>query len=375
MTNVRAPMLRDQAVAGRAIGSEFLPRRRAIFAAAVFLLATVVAAYWFGKSRFTSNPRTTGLTVNPKFLDLGDVAVTSRLQFELPVRNDTTQDIVVLGVERSCACTSVHPADLRVPAGQIANLRLTIDLRPKDNQSLGLKSWPFSVSLAPRIKGGFAKAPIWELHGRVLNSLLLTPTLADFRDGIIRGAPPPKVNLTVTPTVEIDELEAACNPSLASAVVRRVDAKRFEVEITPADSINTGSLDADVVLTGKRDGTVIATVSVPVRGIVHEDVLVTPSVVLLGARTTVDALEETLILTSRTGRPFALDDVQIENGRCVEITRQSESPTRIVLRVACDRSCVGRDFLTTQLHLKLSQGDSHFEQRVRIIVQALATGK
>jgi hypothetical protein len=108
--------------------------------------------------------------------------------------------------------------------------------------------------------------------------------------------------------------------------VRAQTPRTFYLEITPNPDLPVGPLEARIYVDGiTREGKIPAVGVVNLRGEVVHDIQFTPPALLFGAGPVGQTGEETVILKSRTGRPFVVDRIKAASEATV-VERLLQSP-------------------------------------------------
>jgi hypothetical protein len=235
-----------------------------------------------------------GLTVPPACLNFGEVWEDRHFVWTLPVENRSHEDIQVLEFTSSCKCLGIEPPVLVVPAGQTAEIRLTLDLtdspHPDTNggspegsgfshrQGTNATVRDFRLAIAYRAAGMPNPRP-WILQGRVRSALALVPPLLYLGDDLVKGQPFEPQTVVVTAHTPLAELTAKCDPALASVHVTPLegDRNRYAIELALNRTIRAGSFNFNVsVQAVTADGVQPPSLTLPVEGRVEEDVRAVP---------------------------------------------------------------------------------------------------
>jgi hypothetical protein len=113
-----------------------------------------------------------GLSIDPQFLDLGDVWWTDSVTAVLLIRNESDQSINVRGITTSCDCTSVEPMSFTVPAAGSIPVEVVVSLPAR--RAGGAKSHSFSETIQLLVAGDSRqKRPTWRIRGHAVRALTL----------------------------------------------------------------------------------------------------------------------------------------------------------------------------------------------------------
>lgn len=285
----------------------------------VSVLAIGILVFGLSRSQEHSLPNG-GLIVRERFLELGEVWQHPQFVLTLPIENPTPKDVDVVGLDRSCACLAAEPASFRVPAGATQDVKMTLDLRYGGKE--GELKRDFVVFVYPRIAGSTLRQSGWRIAGCVRVPFTLDPPEVRYEIGtVVRGeAVGPKAVRVLSHAGEMDTVIVQCKPPLGMATVSKAGAQGFRIDVVPSPDLPLGPFAFDVVLEGRTCSPQMPLVgSLPVRGIVVDDVEAVGAPVMLGLRNEGEVVSATVLLRSRSGRSFdvvkvavATDDISIE---------------------------------------------------------------
>jgi hypothetical protein len=293
----------------------------------LLLSAACIAVHGLNRRDNASAETIQGLFIAAERLDFGEVWEQHEFSWTLPIENRSDNDVRILGFSCCSGRVESMPPDLTIPAHGREDVSLTIDLTgrttretksylpegsgtrsPARNDLLPLK---FELGIRPRIEGAPDEGLAWLLSGRVRRVLGLAPAVLDFDTSLTRGQTfVPRV-VIVTQHRSLASLCCHCDPSYGSAVLRDASSR---LEICPSQSLPIGPFAFDVILQGTTSqGEKLPPLRLPVRGQVLHDVEPIPSSLFLGAAFAGQTLTVNLILRSRTGRPFVVEDIHSSN--------------------------------------------------------------
>jgi hypothetical protein len=281
-----------------------------------FLGLLCVAAYWVGSVLKQPGSGNGGLAVDGPYLNIGEVWEEKKFPWDLPVRNKTDHTIEIVRFRTSCNCVEITPQSLVLPAGDSANLHLTLDLTNTSQNDIDLHGQGFRVQVVPQLKGGLAAEAGWSLRGTVRRQFVVSPPFLDFQDSLHRGHPFQSRSLKVTCASNVTQLKAACEPSLATIDVKRIGANpdKFDISVFPRDTLPGGPFSFAVKINAvSPDGQAVPG-TIDVRGTLLEDVYPLPNSIALGARPLGHTCEETVILHSRSGNQFTVTGFESDPG-------------------------------------------------------------
>jgi len=239
-------------------------------------------------------------------LDFGTVGVQSRFPWCIRVRNRSAMDVVVEDVYTSCRCTIVDKRSFTIPAGQIYDLNLIIDLRVRTGKD-DSAARDFATDASFRIKDESRPAR-WELRGRVIVPFVVQPSQVRYDDRSELAPAFPSQILRVSLLRPIESLSVECTAEGFRAALRPVpDSRDYQIELRSNDAVPPGDLSGDIIIRGRyKDGRSIEPYHVPISGRIVCDVQTNPSHIVLPAAALGTFAEETISLRSLTGRRFAI---------------------------------------------------------------------
>jgi hypothetical protein len=256
--------------------------------------------------------QTEGLVVDPQYLDFGEVWEDPKFVWTLPIENRSAADITIPEFSASCTCLGIDPQSLTVPAGQTAKVRLTLDLTTERPKRWDGSPRKFEVRVYPELENGL-RHPGWKVHGRVRSAVTYEPRVLDFGESLVMGQSFDSRAVEVTAHMPLDSLVGSWDQALAAVQVIRLpeDPHKFSLQVQPRANLSVGPLKFAITLQPiSQDGTRFPGVQVPVEGRVMDDVQVTPSKVLFGARPLGQKVEDTVVVHSLSGRPFEIRRVE-----------------------------------------------------------------
>jgi hypothetical protein len=299
-------------------------RTETLLLVALFVAGTAYAAsIWLRRQAITSE---TGITVRQESLDFGDVWAQEAFSWTVPLYNHTSVDIEVTDFVTSCACTSVRPRSLVIPANGEAQVEAVIDLRPMAPTTEFDR--PFAVEMAAVTRQHHRVGLSWGLKGRVRDAVIVSASKLEFDQELVRGRPftPTGIDLICRPGCVLRD--ARCNPEFGSvALIDRDSPGHVRLEVTPAPALPAGTNEFDVTLTMQGpQGEALPNVHVPVVCTVAYDVEVLPPKMSFGACPLGMEFATTVSLRSCTGKPFVVDEV-VAPGDDIRILEASEQGT------------------------------------------------
>jgi hypothetical protein len=273
--------------------------------------------FWLGAASYRMREVRAGLWVNPDGLDIGEVWEAKDFLWTLPIVNHTDEDIQIINFTTSCSCLSISPSSLNVPAGQTANVSLTIDLTKK-NQAQGGSAVPqagppvrnINVEVVPILKNGQPAQVRWTIFGRARSVITLAEPALDFEESIVRGYPIVPRKMKVTASIPLEDLKVIIDPTFASARVSKVPGGSgiYEVEVVPDKHLSLGFFTVPLKLVPiGQDGKQYPYLEFPVSGTVSADVRVVPTALHFGALNIGESREEIVVLRSNSGKSYKVE--------------------------------------------------------------------
>jgi hypothetical protein len=307
----------------------------------LWLLAVLLccgSAYYLGKSltgkRDGTPVRNEGLVIEERYLDFGEAWEEKSFRWKLPIQNPTSRDLEVTALQSNCACSSVEPSSVTIPAGAEREVTLTINLT-RDDKAGDDKPRGFELGIVPLIAGAPPNQQGWTLRGRVRPVLTLTPARVLLDRPLVQGQSPPSARVLVKAHTPLSGLSAAPTSAAASTEVRKVagQERSFELLITLRDGFSPGPVRFEVVLEPKgQDGLALPPVRLSVSGMVLQDLQVQPPALLLGAKAVGEVARETFTLRSEGAHPFMVEKVEgVPDG--VTLSGQPQGETAVVYQL------------------------------------------
>ena len=304
----------------------------------VALLGVGAAGFWSGAASSNRQPGPL-LTVDSASLDFGEVWVQDDFQWTLPIHNPTNRDVRVVGFKTSCGCTSVEPDSFTVPAQGIYRARLHLNLTSKIPERAAMPTRDFDVQIAVAVAGARKSSNFWTVRGKIKSPCSVSVSAMTFggAESLIMGADPPTKRVFVTTHQKDQIVSVSCDPEYGQAHVAPsgAEAGSYELAFTPNSDLPVGHFGFSLEIHAcEPNGTNIATISLPVRGAVLYDIQTEPSAIRWGVKRVGEAVDETLVLQSRSGRPFRVEEVAVESTSIRTSPYRSDSASAHLFRVS-----------------------------------------
>jgi hypothetical protein len=94
-----------------------------------------------------------GLAIEDAALDFGAVWVRPDFTHTLTIHNQRSAPTEIQDFRASCGCISIEPRTLKIPARGSAEVRVAVDLTPRQAYEVAQTDRPFAVEIRP-IWGG-----------------------------------------------------------------------------------------------------------------------------------------------------------------------------------------------------------------------------
>jgi hypothetical protein len=294
-------MVENLNVAKAKVGQSWL----ALGIAGIILAGVCAASYWFETK--TGDLPQGGLTLEDRYLNLGEVWEDSKFPWKLPIRNQGTQKVEIIGFATSCSCVSLRPHAFVLGPGEGRDLELIVNLM-RTGRAPGEDQGIFETFLVPHIKEGSVTQKGWVLRARVRRALTITPENVDFGGNLVQGQlfPPKKVD--VWTHMNATGLFLKYDRTKIKVITRRSsEDNKFSLEITLAKSMPPGPFNITINVqpeeVGKKPlpGRLLL-----VQGIIQGDIQALPSAIRLGAQPVGETALETVTFKSASGQPLEL---------------------------------------------------------------------
>ena len=224
-------------------------------------------------------------------------------------------------------------------------MKLRFDLFSRTHRS-GDATVPFDDQLSAYVNGTDRPLARWHIRGLVKNAFSCQPNALDFGDAVVEGRPYPIRTFDVTCyqpcqgfVVSADERSVAVVAKNASG-----DGQHFVVSVAPGASLESGTHKFKVSL-----GAVLASgertpgLSFPVEVRILPDLQIVPSLAHFGDLKVGESRQETIVLASRSGRPFDVPSVD-PGSKNVEVAALASNDDRTkVFRVRLTASKLGSE--------------------------------
>jgi len=289
-------------------------RSRVRLSVLLLLSATGVTLWFVSADLFVWTKSSGGSVVSVTPLNVGEVW--AQADFKWPVRfaNQTDDEIEIVEIGKSCRCAALEPPSFTISPRATVEVTLIVDLRPcRPAKSIG-EIRPFSLWISPLIKrGNKTERREFMLQARARIPLAVSDEEIFFREHdqeTTGGRFSPKV-LRFESAVPLKAVEAWAEPPCVSTAASLETEYSGVVTLTPNTDLPLGPFESQVHLSAIPVAEkFFPSVTVPVSGVVLDDVEVVPPLILLRPTPVGRELQTTVVLRSRSGTPFSLSSAQ-----------------------------------------------------------------
>jgi hypothetical protein len=278
-------------------------------AAILVVGAACAAAFWVGTYR-SSRLNNSTLVIDDQSLDLGDVWEDDKYQCAVPITNVGDKDVVIADFFSSCTCLSIQPRRMSLAAHASAQLTLSLKLTTPSKDP-GPK--PVLIRLAPLLEGEPAALAGWTIRARVHKAISLDTNRINY--GEVRyDCPMPTAQTRATCLTKIADLTPVFDSSklTVQTIKGASDSTEYYIRVKLTNRVEPGDFESQVQLRPLLDGgRTLPAKSCTVYATIVDDIYAIPSAMVLGGRLLGHTATDTVVLTSRTGKPFLVESVQI----------------------------------------------------------------
>lgn len=235
-----------------------------------------------------------GLAIDPRSLDLGELWETPNHTLTLEMRNVSAEERTIVDFSGSCGCLTIEPRKLTIPPSQTAELAVTLDLTHRLPYQVGLAQWPVSVKFNPVFQGDFSSTPGWEIKALVRSRVSLDCTQIPFMDQCTHLGPSVARKVRARAHVPVERLKVSALPNMANVRVEAVHGSpdEYQIVVSPNPRLPVGPFSFDVeVRAVTLDGEVHRCASIEASGEMQPSLGVFPRLILLGEHSLSDQAE------------------------------------------------------------------------------------
>lgn len=258
------------------------------------------------------------VSVDRTALDFGNVWARKNITRILPVTNRTRGKVQIARFKVSCEDLSIEPQSIEIPAGETRNIQVTMDLTLPSLGEESIRQRDVAVSVMPVLEDG-RKVDVWIVRAAVRSPLVLRPPNVRFDiDELIRNSDDHCNRLV---DIEWDPEVVSITPVWArrladvKIVSRSEDHRSAKLSIEPSTTQPLGSMEFGVRLRVKlKTGEEFETTPCRVSGVVSDEIEFLPSEVRFQPAAIGNVLEQSVVVRSRRGKPFAIASVEPPGG-------------------------------------------------------------
>ena len=313
-----------------------------------------------------------GLSISTSHLSVGDVWEEKIVTLELPIQNITSETIYVRDIKSSCGCMQISPRKLSIPATETAAVRVSINAQARRPDQVGEPDRAFFYDITPITRANDTNhGKSWRLEGVLRSRVTLSNLGIHFGESAVfrQAATPMKVEATVH--VPAERIVATIVPEVVSIRIARKtdDPSRYDLFITPKESLPQGPFKADVTLEIERaDGSRAFGATFPVEGVVQPEVRALPARLLLGSNKVGETVSAVVVLQVPSNTSVTVTQIETDSDNLHAAPTEVEGiPTGRAYRVKFKLTKEGDQSAT--LHFVLRKADRSLE-RLHVEVNA-----
>lgn len=275
-------------------------------------------------------------------LDLGEVWANATHTHEVTLTNHGKGPVDIDQFVTACACETIDPPSLRIPAGSSRKITLTFDLTPKERFSAMQAERPFSQRLTAWVGPPYDRAIGWALTGTIKSVLQCDPPI--IRMHVVKGQPIEPITCRVKSLVPLARLEAEWNPAFGRIEVRRLTAADDEFDVTaiPALDLPLGDFSAPAKLlpiNHKVKG--LGSFPLDVLGKVTDEVFAIPMTLALSSTRVGESVSGTIVLRAVDDQLFTLERSETSSPSLTVESVQSPKQGRLVVALTATPAHMG----------------------------------
>ena len=220
-----------------------------------------------------------------------------------------------------------------------------------------LEGQDFKITIHPRLAKAGPEQPGWVVQGKVLRPFAVDPPVVDFAETLIRGEPFGSRAVTILSGLDVSELRADSSALTVKVTRDTINPRQFRLEIQPRTDMPGGFFNHQVRLTGVTPNRKAVPGTVSVVGRILEDVGLAPEVLAFGAEPVGSKLGETVVLHSRSGQSFVIQEIDTGGVSAISVAvGQKREDGSHLLDVSCVVAGLGHQQHTIHVKVKGRQG-------------------
>lgn len=258
------------------------------------------------------------LHIDPTHLDFGEVWETDQFEWQVPVRNSSSEPIRAVSGASSCACASATPTVV-IPPGGTAEMKFRIDLRPRSGgaEPTAVRDTRIKVSIGIDLSVSDTNSEI-ELRGRVRKALVVATNLVDLGCIPPGGMPITRV-IAVRPLMALSDLTATPDDEVVRCRLAPTNTG-WDLSLTPIANLPPGNYKTTVRLqptlaSNNQPPAVNLSAQFDLLGDIQPD----SSPLVLGTHTVGSNAEGRITLRSLSGRPFVVEKWTVGQTESLEV--------------------------------------------------------
>jgi len=327
-----------------------IPRRA--LGGALFLLIAASSWAWYMQARRIARDPALALSVASEHLFLGEVWAQNRVPCVLPIQNNSRDFISILRFRTSCRCVSLDPPSMTVAPGEIAQLRLDLDLADRAFETKGIR-----VRVVPVVENAsfVGQHKGWAVSGSVRMPIHCSSEMFDFGEISILDHARRTVCVGIRAVEPLQVMSATTQVENARVGFRHIVGNEYEVSADIEPLYVDGEFDFDVDIAFGQDGRTLGVFPIRARGRYINEVEAIPEVVSFGAIEVGSVEEAQVVVRSRSGHPFSAS-VEVDSAIAQDVkispvstSTKKEHAFRIVLTVTRSGSFASEAIFRIQL--------------------------
>lgn len=231
----------------------------------------------------------------------------------------------------SCACTTLEPQKLTIPAGETREVRVVLDLSPQSPKAKQLPVREFATEFGATLRTkGREFRESWKVRGSVRAVVRPDDIVVDFGRTSELAQPLAVNRMKVATLVPLSGFEVQSDSQqIAARIVKDGENPTHQVvEIEPKAQLPRGDFSCKIALRPRpTTGQQQPTFYLYVRGLIVQDVQASPPQAAFGPKVVGEDVRETITLFSLTERPVSIASVAaVGNGLSVEKSGPESGP-------------------------------------------------
>lgn len=289
------------------------------------------------------------LTVDPAYLDFGEVWETDKFEWTIPITNTSDKHIQIKSITGDCSCTTIGRWPPTLAPGTTADIPLTLDLFRfgTGKRDLWVTTSVTSINVQMKL-GDVRTTQVIKLHGAIKSQLRCSTTEIDVGRRSIRQKPTLfPVKVTLHQDVEFFQVAGTSGLTITSCETKAV--KTYVVTIKLHSSLPLGSIAEQITFDCvDKDGKRLPSRKVSIVGTTVPDVSVTPYTLHFGDVFVGETVGEEILVRSVSDSPFEVLRVGFSNSetRVMAASGSSKSEKKYSVLLTPQRGGANESILT-----------------------------